>query len=315
MTCEEETDQPADEAPSDDGFAQPIFVKNALEQYWDDLDRRLSGTNKTGLITGLAELDEILGGCHNSELIVIAGRPAMGKTTFSMHIAHNMAVAMGKPACVFSYETSVTSAIKHLLSAHAGIDRGKVFRSVFTKEDVQKLAQATEKLVESPLWISGDGHLPLSKLSANIRFMHAKNSIEVAIIDCLQMIALSPSERKPSRAEEIEEIMRVLRQLSSELHIPIIVTSQLSKKAEKRKSPSPILSDLYSSDVIEGYADIVMLLHRPEYYRADDRPGEMEVIIAKNRYGPTGTVNLQFDGTIGKVDNLTIHPDNWSPLM
>ena len=258
----------------------------------------------TGVATGFADLDNKTAGFHKSELILIAARPAMGKTAFALNIATNAAVGNNTPVVVFSLEMSKEQCANRILCAQAMVDSGKVQRGDITDEEWSKLAIASGELSESAgIFIDDTPGITVSEIRAKCRKLKLEKNIGLVIIDYLQLV--QGSGKTSSREQEIAEISRSLKILAKEIEVPVIALSQLSRAVEARPDHRPMLSDLRESGSIEQDADIVMFLYRDDYYNEDsEKKNIAEVIIAKQRAGSTGTVELAWLGKYTKFANL-----------
>ena len=295
-------------------FHGRIFsMGEVLKRTWDNLEKYLSTRDRlSGLPTGYTELDQLLTGLHDDELIIVAGRPAMGKTTFALNIVLNAAVKSGRPTAMFTLEMSAENIARNLLAAQARVEGQKLRTYHFSREEMDKLGTASEQLNDAPLWIDETPAISLSELRGKARHLKVRQNIELVVIDYLQLMTASSVARGRSREQEVSEISRGLKALAKELHIPVIALSQLSRKPEGRQENRPILSDLRESGAIEQDADVVLMLHRPEYYRPEESPGEAEIIVAKQRNGPTGAVNLVFKGQFLRFENMAVNA-NYNP--
>lgn len=294
------------------GEAKP--VEQVLRDTWDRIDAHLSDNSiVTGLATGYTELDDMLAGLHEDELIIIAGRPAMGKSTFALNLLRRVVTEGNQPAVLYTLEMSAENIVRNMLAAEARIDAQKVRKLQLRAEDRTRLSDATNSLSVTPLWIDETPAISLSEMRGKTRRLKSRFDIKLVIIDYLQLMTASSTARGRSREQEVSEISRGLKALAKELHVPVIALSQLSRKPEGRQDNRPILSDLRESGAIEQDADVVLMLHRPEYYDKNDKPGEAEVIIAKQRNGPTGTVNLTFLSNLLRFENMSIGGDGYVP--
>ena len=293
------------------GKIQPM--NEVLKKTWDNIEKFLSNRELvSGLSTGFTELDQLLTGFHDDELIIIAGRPAMGKSTFALNILRSVATKSGKPAVLFTLEMSAENIARNLLAAQARVEGQKLRNHNFSREDMESLSSASEELNEAPLWIDETPAISISELRGKARHLKLRHDIQLIVIDYLQLMTASSIARNRSREQEVSEVSRGLKALAKELHVPVIALSQLSRKPEGRQESRPILSDLRESGAIEQDADVVLMIHRPSYYNAEDKPGEAEIIIAKQRNGPTGTVNLAFINNQLRFENLALNA-NFNP--
>jgi len=275
--------------------ATPIkeLIKSSIETI-DNLYQRKGFI--TGLPTGFAELDQLSAGLQSGELIIVAGRPAMGKSSFALCLAEHVALVQRVPVAVFTFEMSKDHVVQRMLCSHARINAHNVRTGTLSKEDWVKLTQAAGKLSEAPIFIDDVGYSIL-ELRAKSRRLKARHGVGLVIVDYLQLMEdPSSSRRAENRQQEVALISRGLKGLARELNIPVIAVSQLSRAPEQRETSRPRLSDLRESGSLEQDADVVLFLFREEYYRPDDDAlkGMAEVIIAKQRNGPTGTVKLVF---------------------
>jgi replicative DNA helicase len=253
----------------------------------------------TGLSTGFKDLDRLTSGLHAAEMVVIAARPSMGKTALAMNIAEHVAVEGKHPVAVFSLEMSAQSLVQRLLCSRARVSMSKIRDGFLSERDFPQLTSAASKLAESQIYIDDTAGLSILELRAKARRLKNLHDIKLVVVDYLQLLR-SPSRRaQENRQIEIAEISSGIKALSKELDVPIIVLAQLNRQPEARTGGKPRLSDLRESGSIEQDADVVALLVRSEYYAEDDddkaeKAGEAELIIAKQRNGPTGEVKLTF---------------------
>ena len=258
----------------------------------------------TGVPSGFTELDYRTAGFHGSELILIAARPAMGKTAFALNIATNAAVKANVPVAVFSLEMSKEQLVNRILCSESMVDSNKVRTGKLEEDDWTKLAGAIGPLSEAEIFIDDTPGINITEIRAKCRKLKLEKNIGMVVIDYLQLIQGS-NKRGGSREQEISEISRSLKILAKELDVPVIALSQLSRAAEQRPDHRPMLSDLRESGAIEQDADIVMFLYRDDYYNEDsEKKGVAEVIIAKHRGGSTRTVELLWLGSYTKFVNI-----------
>lgn len=266
----------------------------------------------SGLSTGFTDLDGMTEGLHKSDMIIVAARPAMGKTSFAMNLveAALLKTENPKPAIVFSMEMSAGQLMTRLLSACGRIDQGRIKRGQLTSEDWDKLTLASNKLVDKPLYIDDTPALTPTDIRSRVRTIHREHGgIGLVMVDYLQLMQVSG--RSEGRTAEISEISRSLKGLAKEFDCPVVALSQLNRSLEQRPNKRPIMSDLRESGAIEQDADIIMFIYRDEVYKEDtDKKGQAEIIIGKHRSGPTGTVTLSFVGQHTRFDNFA--GDNYS---
>jgi replicative DNA helicase len=255
----------------------------------------------TGLSTGFVELDRMTSGLHAAEMIVIAARPAMGKTAFAMNIAEHVSMDIGKAVAVFSLEMSSQQLVQRILCSRAKVDLQRVRNGFLSERDFPNLTAAASQVAAAKMFIDDTPGLTITELRAKARRLKSQHDIQLIVIDYLQLLRSMSRRAQDNRQLEISEISAGIKGLAKELALPIIVIAQLNRQPEARAKEGgrPRLSDLRESGSIEQDADLVGLLVRPEYYETDDeakqeRAGEAELIIAKQRNGPTGDVPLTF---------------------
>lgn len=267
----------------------------------------------TGIPTGFTELDEMTMGLQKSDLVIIAARPSMGKTSLCMNIATHVAIKENVPVAVFSLETSKQQLVLRMLCAEARVDSHKLKRGFLQEKDWPKLTLAAGSLAEAPVYIDDTPGITVLEMRAKARqLVKREPNLGLIIVDYLQLMQGNSSKRSDNRQQEISEISRSLKALARELNVPLIALSQLSRAVESRKPPRPMLSDLRESGAIEQDADLVMFLYRPDVYlRAtkgdsagvSSESGIAEIIISKHRNGPIGSVNLVFQKTYTRFEN------------
>ncbi len=258
----------------------------------------------TGVPTGFADLDYKTAGLHGSELILVAARPAMGKSAFALNIATYAATRGNAPVAIFSLEMSKEQMVNRILCSEAMVDSNKVRTGKIDDEEWAKLADASGILSESKIFIDDTPGISIMEIRAKCRKLSIEQHIGLVVIDYLQLIQGS-GKRGSSREQEISEISRSLKILAKEINVPVIALSQLSRAVEQRPDHRPMLSDLRESGAIEQDADIVMFLYRDDYYNEDsDKKDTAEVILAKHRAGSTGTVELRWLGNYTKFVNI-----------
>lgn len=258
----------------------------------------------TGVPTGFVELDYKTAGLHGSELILVAARPAMGKTAFALNIAANAALRGNAPVAIFSLEMSKDQLVNRILCSEAMVDSNKVRTGKLEEDDWVKLAGAIGPLSESEIYIDDTPGISVMEIRTKCRKLKMEKNIGLVVIDYLQLVQGS-NKRAGSREQEISEISRSLKILAKEINVPVIALSQLSRAVEQRPDHRPMLSDLRESGAIEQDADIVMFLYRDDYYNKESEKKDIaEVIIAKQRGGSTGTVELLWMGNYTKFVNL-----------
>lgn len=283
------------------GFAS---LKDVLVQAFDSIEKLYDEKKGvTGLATGFADLDRITSGLQKSDLIVIAARPSMGKTTLALNMTQQIAVKEKMPTAFFSMEMSKEQLAQRLLCSEAQIDAQNMRRGFLSQDEWHKLTRAVGPLSESPLYIDDSASLSVMEVRAKARRLKAEKGLQAIFVDYLQL--MRGFSRFESRQQELSEISRALKALAKELSVPVVALSQLSRAVEKRPDRRPILSDLMESGGIEANADLVMFIYREAYYTKDTEKGNIaEISIAKQRNGPTGMLELYFLDRFTKFANI-----------
>src|SRR6266404_4305441 len=313
-------------------FAQALTTAVEMAAHAYQRDGKLSG-----LATGLRDLDRMMGGLQPSDLIILAGRPGMGKTALATNIAYNVAKAWtgevradGHLATVnggivgfFSLEMSAEQVATRIISEQTGIPSNKIRRGDIEEADFEKIRDVSVDLQNLPFYVDETGGLSIGQLAARARRLKRQRGLDLLVVDYLQLLQGSSRRAAEGRVHEITEITTGLKALAKELNVPILALSQLSRQVESRDDKRPQLSDLRESGSIEQDADVVMFVFREEYYLANKEPragtpeyekwqldmslvhGKAEVIIGKQRHGPTGTVELQFEASLTRFGDLT----------
>ncbi len=280
------------------GSIQPL--ENVLHEVWE----MITGQGQRGIMTGFHELDEMLNGLQKSEMIIIAARPSMGKTAFAMNIVEQIAADQQIPCAVFSLEMSKQQLAQRMLCSRGNIDSHKLRRGMLSSEDHQKLAMVVGELAKAPIYVDDAAGMTVLELRAKARRLKREHNIQCIMIDYLQLM---DNPGPDSRQQQISEISRGIKALARELMVPVICLSQLNRATEGRDGHRPRMSDLRESGAIEQDADVVMLLHREDYYHKGEvdyqNTNIAEVIVEKQRNGPTGTVQLVWDGKCTRFRN------------
>ncbi len=278
-------------------------IRAPLVELWEYLESLYqSGTRITGYPTRFQRLDELTSGFQKGDLIIIAGRPGMGKTAFALNLALNFARQHLKVA-FFSLEMSATQLLQRLLSMMARIELQRIRTAELRQEEWLRVAEAVSQMTNLPFYIDDTAGLSVQELRARARRMRQEVGLDVVFIDYLQMLTVRG--RTENRQQEVSFISRNLKELAKELHIPVIALSQLSRRTEQREDSRPQLADLRESGSIEQDSDVVMFIYREDAYRQDSpKAGIAEIIIAKQRNGPTDTVELAFHRSIQLFQNI-----------
>jgi len=305
------------------GSAVPL--KNLLTEVFESIDSR-DGLHVTGLPSGYHELDGMLCGLQKSEMIIIAGRPSMGKTSFALNIAEHIGADRDIPVVIFSLETSKHQLVERFLCSRSRVDLQRVKKGTLDSEEYTKLKDAGSELYGKPIFIDDTPGLTPLEILAKCRRLKSQYDIQCVLIDYLQLMSIDT--KVESRQQEVSTISRHLKALAKELNIPIVVLSQLNRSPEHREGHRPRMSDLRESGSIEQDADVIMLLHREDYYSKEvnkevgekdqasgvyqgggeedsNKENMAEIIIAKQRNGPVGTIKLYFDKEIARFENLS----------
>ena len=279
-------------------------MKEILVNTLDSIEKMYQNKEKlSGMESGFIDLDEKISGLNDSDLIIVAARPAMGKSAFVLNIASYVAMHDKVPVMIFNLEMSKEQLVKRMLSSESEIDSMKINNANLEQDDWIKMADASNRLADVPIYIDDTPVLTPSEIRAKCRKAKLEKNIGLIIIDYLQL--MESKTANGSRQQEISEISRGLKILAKELNVPVIALSQLSRATEARADHRPMLSDLLESSSIEHDADIVIFLHREDYYdKETEKKNVAEVIVAKNRHGETGTVELAWLGKYTKFANL-----------
>jgi replicative DNA helicase len=281
-------------------------VKDVVMRTFQEIHETANrGEAITGLPTGFKQLDKMTAGMHSGDLIIVAGRPGMGKTSFALNIAHNACERSKMPVAVFSLEMPKGQLVRRLLGSEARVDGNRIRTGQLQKDDWPKLADAAGTLSEMPIWIDDTPAISMLELRAKARRLKSEVGLSMVVVDYLQL--MRSGSRNDSREQEISEISRNLKALAKELEIPVMALSQLNRGVESRgvKDKRPQLSDLRESGAIEQDADTIWFIYRDEVYnRESDDRGIAEVIIGKQRSGPTGTCRVRFFNEYTRFDDL-----------
>lgn len=274
-----------------------------MTAYQDMVENSINKGTITGVPTGFTELNKRTGGFHGGELIIIAGRPGMGKSSFAVNIAEYASINEHIPVAIFNLEMSKTMIVNRILCSQALVDSHKVRVGDFDSEDWQQIGTVVDKVAMAPLFIDDTASITVSEIRAKCRRLKQTKNLGMVVIDYLQL--MQSGGRSESRQQEIAEISRSLKVLAKELDVPVIALSQLSRTSESRSDKRPMLADLRESGAIEQDADMVMFLYRDEYYNPDTEDKNIaECIIAKHRSGSTGPFKLGWRGQYTKFVNI-----------
>ena len=295
---------------SREGF---VWIKEILWPTFEHIEKlQASGTGITGVPTGYPDLDALTTGLQKGDLIIVAGRPSMGKTSWVLNVAQTAAIEHGTTVAIFSLEMSKEQLVQRLLCSEGRVDSQKLRKGRLSPEEYQRLAAAAGHLNTAPLWIDDSPGATIMEMRAKARRLKSETDLGLLVVDYMQL--MSSSGKSENRVQEVSEISRGLKALARELEVPVVALSQLSRAPEQRNDRRPQLSDLRESGSIEQDSDLVMFLYRPEYYfgpvdkDVNNIEGQSELIIAKQRNGPTGTVPLYFNKAYTRFDSAA-HPN------
>ncbi|MCH5213184.1 MAG: replicative DNA helicase [Oscillospiraceae bacterium] len=281
-----------------------VHISDILQTSYESMAKNAENKGGiTGISTGFDELNKRTGGFHGGELIIIAGRPGMGKSTFAVNIAEHVSISQGKTVAIFNLEMPKEQIVNRILCSQALVNNGRIRTGSMEMDDWEKICDVADTIAKAPLYIDDTASITVSQIRAKCRRLKQTKNLEMVIIDYLQL--MQSSGRSENRQQEISEISRSLKVLAKELDIPVIALSQLKRESESQKGKRPILSDLRESGAIEQDADMVMFLFRSYYYSKDPEEKDLaECIIAKNRSGETDSFNLGFKGEYTKFQNI-----------
>lgn len=294
-------------------------IKELLPQVAERIDMLFSRDNQsdvTGIPTGFSDLDSMTSGFQGGDLIIVAGRPSMGKTAFSLNIAENVALDTGLPVAVFSMEMASTQLAMRMIGSVGRLDQHRMRTGRLEDEDWEKLTTALGRLNEAPIFIDEGAGLSSFDVRARARRLHRQTGkLGLIVVDYLQLMAAPAGKQGENRATEISEISRSLKALAKELDVPVVALSQLNRSVEQRPDKRPVMSDLRESGAIEQDADLILFIYRDEVYNPDSvDKGTAEIIIGKQRNGPIGRVRLTFIGEHTRFENFAnagYMPDNY----
>lgn len=294
---------------SSDGF---IPIKDVLLETYDRIEMlHNSSTELTGIPSGFRDLDKMTSGFQASDLIIVAARPSVGKTAFALNVAQNVAARAGETVAIFSLEMSASQLVQRMLCAEGNIDANRMRTGSFQEEDWEKLTMAIATLSKANIFIDDTPGITVGQIRSKCRRLKAEQGLGIILIDYLQLIQGSGRE---NRQQEISAISRTLKGIARELNCTVIALSQLSRAVEQRQDKHPMLSDLRESGSIEQDADIVAFLYRDDYYdQESENKNVIEIIIAKQRNGPVGKVELAFLKEYNKFVNLSRQANEYVP--
>ncbi|MCX5969914.1 MAG: replicative DNA helicase [Coprothermobacterota bacterium] len=290
-----------------------VEIKGLVTEVYARIDNLFHNKRlTTGVRTGFDTLDRLTAGFQSSDMVIVAARPSVGKTSFCLNVAENVALREKLPVAIFSLEMSKEQLVQRMICSHARVDAQKVRTGFLSNEDMERLSNTVPELYRAPIYIDDTPGISLLEIRVKARRLKMERGLGIVMVDYLQL--MSNRTRAENRVQEISEMTRGLKNLARELQVPIIVISQLSREVEKREGKKPQLSDLRESGSIEQDADTVLMLFREDLYKqreSGEQTGATDIIIAKQRNGPTGIVKLKFIKEYTRFENLGAHGDTF----
>ena len=284
------------------------LVSEVLNTNYEDIENTSLGNKEQGIQSGFYDFDALTQGLNRGDLIVLGGRPAMGKTSISLNIALNIAERNSFPVCIFSLEMSKEQITYRLMSMDSGIESGRLRTGRLQQDEWPVLAKSIENIGRRKIYINDKSTISIKEIQdicSTIKDQSKNKKLGLIVIDFVQLMELEQTSSELSRDEELTKITIKLKKLAIDLDVPVIITSQLEREIERRKNKRPMLSDIRDSTALEGFADIITMIYRDEYYvpETEDR-GITELITCKHRNGPVGTVKLLFEPQFTRFRNL-----------
>lgn len=281
-----------------------VKLSEVIEPTMDFIEMLQSrGGQVNGVPTGFAEFDELTQGLHPGQMIIFAGRPAMGKTTLGMDVMRSAAIHNGMASAIFSLEMDRQEIMMRIMAAEAQVPMSRLRDGTVDDQDWERLARATTRFMDAPLYIDDSANMTLMEIRAKCRRLKQKADLKLVVIDYLQL--MSSGKRVESRQQEVSEFSRALKLLAKEIEVPVIAISQLNRGNEQRTDKKPMMSDLRESGSIEQDADLIVLIHREDYYEKESaRAGEADLIVAKHRNGATKTIPVAFEGHYSRFKDM-----------
>ncbi len=281
-----------------------VKLSEVIEPTMDFIEMLQSrGGQVNGVPTGFAEFDELTQGLHPGQMIIFAGRPAMGKTTLGMDVLRSAAIHNGMASVIFSLEMDRQEIMMRIMAAEAQVPMSRLRDGTVDDQDWERLARATTRFMDAPMFIDDSANMTLMEIRAKCRRLKQKADLKLVVIDYLQL--MSSGKRVESRQQEVSEFSRALKLLAKEIEVPVIAISQLNRGNEQRTDKKPMMSDLRESGSIEQDADLIVLIHREDYYEKESaRAGEADLIVAKHRNGATKTIPVAFEGHYSRFKDM-----------
>jgi replicative DNA helicase len=284
-----------------------VSMGDVLDRFFDQIDYLQQHRGEVvGVATGFSDLDQLTGGLQRSDLIIVAARPSMGKTSLALGMAYGAAVGHGKTVGIFSLEMSAEQLVQRVLSMETGVDTHRLRLGQIDDNEWDRISRAFGRLSEAPIYIDDASTSNIMDVRSKARRLQAEHGLDLIIVDYLQLMT---ARRTENRVQEISEISRGLKGLARELNVPVVALSQLSRAVESRSDHKPMLSDLRESGSIEQDADIVVFIYREDKYEEDsEKKGIAEIIVSKHRNGPVGSINLRFFDRTARFADLELYP-------
>lgn len=280
-----------------------VSLKELSVDIVDELNEIAQNKGKlTGVPTGFYDLDKLTQGLHPGQMVIVAARPAMGKSTLALDFCRSAAIHNQKPAALFSLEMSRSEIAMRLLSAETDVWLSKMRSGELQDQDWTRVTQKIADISDAPLFIDDSPNMSMSEIRSKCRRLKQQHGLSLVVIDYLQL--MSSGRKVESRQQEVSEFSRSFKLLAKELDVPVVAVAQLNRGPEQRTDKKPMLADLRESGSLEQDADVVLLLNRPDYYDPEDRPGEADILLAKHRNGPTATIPVVFQGAMARFANL-----------
>jgi replicative DNA helicase len=284
-----------------------VSMGEVLDRFFDRIDYLQQNRGEVvGVATGFSDLDQLTGGLQRSDLVIVAARPSMGKTSLALGMAYGAAVGHHKTVGIFSLEMSAEQLVQRVLSMETGVDTHRLRLGQIDDNEWDRISRAFGRLSEAPIFVDDSAAASIMDIRSKARRLQAEQGLDMIIVDYLQLMT---GRRSENRVQEISEISRGLKGLARELNVPVVAAAQLSRAVESRSDHRPMLSDLRESGSIEQDADVVMFIFREDKYEEDsEKKGIAEIIIAKHRNGPVGSVNLRFFDRTARFADLELYP-------
>lgn len=285
------------------GSQDYVSLEEMSEEILQELNDIAANKGKlSGVPTGFTDLDRLTQGLHPGQMVIVAARPAMGKSTMSLDFCRSAAIHNQLPTAIFSLEMSRSEIAMRLLSAETGVWLSKMRSGDMTSQDWTAVSKRLGEISSAPLYVDDSPNMSMTEIRSKCRRLKQQHGLSLVVIDYLQL--MSSGRAVESRQQEVSEFSRSLKLLAKEIEVPVVAVAQLNRGPESRADHKPLLADLRESGSLEQDADVVLLLNRPDYYDPEDRPGEADIIVAKHRNGPTDTIPVVFQGAQARFANM-----------